>query len=90
MYLMYAFVLGAAIHNIVRYLYKQHRYKFFHIAYFYVLVIAISFMRLTWFSLIFYITVTYSTESAYKNDQLNSAVFYTDVTATYLELLLGL
>lgn len=58
MYLMYALVLSAAIHNIVRYLYRQHRFKYFHIAYFYVLVVSITLVRLTWFTIIFYVTVT--------------------------------
>ena len=56
MYCFYAVLLAAIIHNIVRFVIGQKRYRFFHIAYFYILVTLVVVVRVIWFSFIFIVT----------------------------------
>ena len=63
-YVMFAFyiiLIGATIHNIVRFVIRQKRWKSFHIAYFYVLVPMVTFVRVIWFISI--LIVTYSEQN---------------------------
>jgi len=87
MFCFYAILLAAIIHNIVRFVILQKRYRFFHISYFYILVTLIIVVRMTWFSMILHVTL--QVEGTYKNFQ-KKMEFVTDVSATYLELLLGI
>ena len=88
MFALYAILIGATIHNIVRFVIRQKRWKSFHIAYFYVLVPFIIIVRLSWFTSI--LVVTYYYDSISNNYDLKEEIFVLDVSATYLELLLGI
>ena len=56
MYCLYAVLLAAIMHNIVRFVIGQKRYRFFHIAYFYTLVPTVVIVRIIWFTFIFRVT----------------------------------
>ena len=56
MYCLYAVLLAAIMHNIVRFVIGQKRYRFFHIAYFYTFVPMVVIVRIIWFTFIFRIT----------------------------------
>ena len=52
MYALYALLSFATLHNLIRFVIGQRRYKFFHIAYFYILCILIILARVIWFTMI--------------------------------------
>ena len=56
MYCLYAVLLAAIMHNIVRFVIGQKRCRFFHIAYFYTLVPMVVIVRIIWFTFIFRVT----------------------------------
>ena len=86
MLLIYMILISATLHNISRFVIAQRRYKYFHIVYFYLLVFLIISIRVSWFTMIFY--VTFSTDG-YDNE-MKQNIFILDSAATYLELLLGI
>ena len=87
MYICYAILIAAITHNIVRFVILQKRYLNFNIAYFYVVVSMIVIVRVTWFSLIFH--SIYQNYAPIPEGGLKK-IYYADVIATYLELLLGI
>lgn len=86
MLVLYFLIIVGAGHNIYRYVFKQQRYKSLHICYFYVLVVLIIFFRISWFSEILFRIKQNEKMSTFS--ALDKAIFYTDVIATYLEMLL--
>ena len=52
MFVLYAFLLAATLYNTFKFLLKEQRYRNFHIMYFYVLVVLVALLRITWLSLI--------------------------------------
>ena len=57
MFVLYTFLLVAAIHNTIRIVLKNERYKSFHMSSFYILVFMDTIFRLIWIALIFTIVV---------------------------------
>ena len=49
---LYTVLFAAALHNTIRYIILEKRYQNFHIAYFYVLVILCTIVRVLWLALI--------------------------------------
>ena len=92
MFAMYACLTLATLYNTVRFLFKERRYKNFHIAYFYLLVYCIIALRTLWLSLILAV-VNDNSDPATSQYQLSGhsewLIKYSDVAATYLELLMG-
>lgn len=88
MFFCYAGLLGVLLHNIIRFVYMQRRYRFFHIAYFYMLVTLIVLMRVIWFA--FILIITTKDQLGELSIEQQQAIFLADVMATYLELLLGI
>ena len=54
MYALYALLILATLHNLIRFVIGQRRYKFFHIAYFYIQVVLLILARVIWFTMILY------------------------------------
>ena len=90
MIFLYIVLMAAAIHNIVQFVYKQRRYRFFHIAYFYILLPLIIVMRMVWFAMILSLTYKYINATDHQFETIKENIFIFDVSATYLELLLGI
>ena len=86
MFLLYAVLFAVDLHNIVRYVYRQKRFRFFHISCFYVLVTLVIICRVAWMGLI----LAETRGAHYFTDKEKAKIFGVDVTATYLELLLGI
>ena len=59
MFVMYAILLAAAIHNTVRFVFTNGRYKNFHIASFYLLVFLVILIRVAFYSIILALVVNY-------------------------------
>ena len=57
MFIFYAVLIFAIVHNVAKYLVAQRRYKSLHIAYFYILAVLIIILRLVWFTMIFLVTI---------------------------------
>ena len=87
MFVMYAILFAAAVHNTVRFLSQGERYKNFHITYFYVLVYLVIILRIVWLSFILDAISMYPDSSEKYNPH---SIFELDVIATYLELLIGI
>ena len=90
MIFLYVVLMAAAIHNIVQFVYKQRRYRFFHIVYFYILLPLIIVMRMVWFAMILSLTYKYINATNHEFETIKENIFIFDVSATYLELLLGI
>ena len=75
----------ATCHNVVRFVIKQRRYKFFHIVYFYILVALIILTRVVWFAF-----MLQDVEAGSKFKKADAEIGISDCLATYLELLLGI
>ena len=91
MYVSYALLLAFLVHNVVRFVVMQKRYRFFHIAYFYILVTFIVIMRVAWFSLVLADTRDSDARSEGKlTDKEMIRIFYIDCFASYAELLIGI
>ena len=56
MFGLYGGLIIFIIHNIGRFVIKQRRYRFFHIAYFYILLTYVTILRITWLSVVLTIT----------------------------------
>ena len=90
MFLMYFILFAAAIHNTIRFIFLNRRFKNFHIIYFYVLVYMVIFLRIAWLSLIIRVVNEYS--DSWKEEwehNLDKSIFEVDIIATYIELLIG-
>ena len=87
MFVCYGGLLCAVLHNIIRFVFMQQRYRFLHIAYFYALVSLVILTRLFWLGIIFGIAYRHQDTSLSESQKV--AVFSADIVATYLELLLG-
>ena len=98
MFVSYAVLMFAAVHNTVRFGFGSNRYQNFHITYFYVLVYLVILFRVSWLSLILYVANNYRDYTEPNKDgglhliedALSKAIYYLDVTVTYLELLIGI
>ena len=54
---IYILLLIVAVHNTLKFVFRDERGKNFHIVYFYALVYLISVARVTWLSLILYVVI---------------------------------
>ena len=86
MFVMYTLLIVAATHNTVRFVLRDYRFRNPHIAMFYVLVYLVCILRIIWMILILMALEAVPHEN---NDQADG-IFYTDIIATYLELLIGI
>ena len=57
MFVMYTLLFAAAIHNTVRIVLKEERYKSIHMASFYILVYLDTLLRVVWISLILTVVI---------------------------------
>lgn len=55
--LFYAILIVTIWHNVIRFLIGQKRYKYLHIAYFYLLTAVVCILRIFWFCLILTVTI---------------------------------
>ena len=102
MIILYGFLLFVATYNTYCFVFGSNRYQNFHITYFYVLVYLVVILRLLWLSLILYVIDNNSSYLTFEIDSdgktinelvsgaMKSAIYYADVVATYLELLIGI
>ena len=90
MFVFYAILLAASIHNTLRFVIRNYRYQNIHILYFYILVYLIIVLRVVWLSIIYFMVKNYPAEG--KRDHKNEYrfIYDTDIAATYLELLMGI
>ena len=89
MFVMYAVLLTAALHNTYRFIWKSERYKNFHITYFYLLIYMIIILRVTWLSLMLKAAYAWPEEES-MDIKLNMRISRVDIIATYFELFVGL
>ena len=92
MLVFYAILVICALHNTVRFVLCEGRYRNFHISFFYALVFAICICRVTWLCLILKVVTGYSSLEPPFNASVGAesqAIFSLDVAATQLELLTG-
>ena len=90
MFALYAILIFVVIHNVIRYVIGQQRYKFFHIVYFYVLVFLCIATRVVWFAQILQITYMYDDIDTDHKYLKKENVWIVDDVGSYLELLLGI
>ena len=97
MFILYGLLLLATTYNTVKFVFGSSRYQNFHITYFYVLVYLVIILRLGWLSLILYVAdnedeyvETIDDKDILKSKTLIRTLYYFDVIATYLELLIGI
>ena len=64
MFALYAILMFMVVHNVVKYVIGQQRFKFFHIVYFYILVFTIILTRVTWFAMILNVTYIYDYDAS--------------------------
>ena len=69
MYTLYGILLLAAVHNTIRYVVAEQRYRNFHIAYFYVLVYLIVWLRVLWLTMILIVVRSYSPDKEQAMDR---------------------
>ena len=93
MFVMYLLLIVAATHNTVRFVLRDYRFRNPHIAMFYVLVYLVCILRIVWLILILKALVPSEADlpvpESDDNEQVDG-IFYLDIIATYLELLIGI
>ena len=90
---MYTLLIVAATHNTVRFVLRDYRFRNPHIAMFYVLVYLVCILRIVWLILILMALVPTEEDlppPSKDKDYEVDGIFYLDIIATYLELLIGI
>ena len=90
MFVLYTILIAAAIHNTIRIVLKEERYKSIHMASFYILVYLVAILRVIDISLILSVVINNDNPDTVDWKQgMKSSIFYIDIITTYLELLIG-
>ena len=90
MFVFYGILFAASTHNTARFVVRNYRYQNLHILYFYILVYLITVLRVVWLALIYSEVKNYKGETELKSNNFNEAIYFTDIAATYFELLMGI
>ena len=85
--LLYMLVFALLIYNIIQYLFRQGRFKTFHIGFFYSISICIVLMRIAYFSMVLIYLIQWKSDKMLC-PYLNLNVI--DDYGVYLELILGI